>query len=166
MTSPTEQAAAKGKGKRPPFPESAAKGKGKGPPLPGSTPKGKGKGPPRPTGKVDRSPILINVLFLDGRTETLQVLTSDTVHMLKDKLSSTLEYSAYRQTLIFDGFILPNAAVLSDCGVVDGSTLNICIKTPNPLNVDDEVASVRANLFDELTKTTQRQRQQGQRSQT
>jgi len=63
--------------------------------------------------------------------------------MLKEKLADKLEFSAYRQTLIFDGRILQNTAILADLGVVDDSILNVCIKTPNPLNVDADIASSR-----------------------
>merc|ERR1719310_2432955 len=124
------------------------KGKGKGPPLPDSAAlaKGQGKGPYFPTPKPSPSkkgeaaePITVNVMFLDGRCEPVQVPASDTVRMLKEKLSEMLEYSAYRQTLVFEGRILRNHEFLSDVGVVEESLLNICIKTPNPLNVDDEV---------------------------
>eukprot|EP00746_Dinoflagellata_sp_MGD_P130447 gnl/MRDRNA2_/MRDRNA2_64377_c0_seq1.p1 gnl/MRDRNA2_/MRDRNA2_64377_c0~~gnl/MRDRNA2_/MRDRNA2_64377_c0_seq1.p1 ORF type:complete len:234 (+),score=64.78 gnl/MRDRNA2_/MRDRNA2_64377_c0_seq1:91-702(+) len=149
---------AKGKGK----------GKGKAPPLPDSTAlaKGKGKSSPYKSGqhatppcapsaskKVEAAPVItVNVMFMDGRTESVEVPASDTVRMLKEKLTNMLEYSAYRQALIFNGKIMRDHEVLRYSGVEDGSLLNICIKTPNPCQVDDDVASVRANVFDELTR--------------
>jgi hypothetical protein len=161
-----EHVTAKGKGK----------GKGKGPPPPDTTTlaKSKGKGsasasatghssgayaspsssrPSSSSKKVEAGPpIDVSVMFLDGRIESVQVLASDSVRTLKEKLRDKLEYSAYRQVLIFNGMVLRNAVPLDEMGVVDGSLLNVCIKTPNPLSVDDDVAAVRANALDELTR--------------
>jgi hypothetical protein len=157
----------RGKGPAPPDAATLAKGKGKGlAPMShhslGSNAASSVPVPPDefpqfispPSSKKVGSgpPINVSVMFLDGRCESVQVLASDTVQILKEKLGELLEYSAYRQTLIFNGVILRSVAILADVGVVDGSVLTVCIKTPNPLNVDHDVASVRANVFDELTR--------------
>ena len=67
----------------------------------------------------------IFVQMNDGKTITLDVLSSDLIEDVKNKLSDQVRFPPDQQRLTFNGQELEDGRTLPDYGVEGGSTVNL-----------------------------------------
>ena len=69
--------------------------------------------------------IFVNTLA--GKTITLDVEATDTIHAVKSKIQDKEGYPTYQQQLIFADVILVDGRILSDYNISEGETINMVL---------------------------------------
>merc|ERR1719428_1346410 len=79
-----------------------------------------------------KNSLTVSIRTMTGKTITLEVKPSDTVHGVKAMIEEIVQIPANKHTLNFAGQRLANHRALSDCGIMDKSTLRLILE---PLSV-------------------------------
>lgn len=78
--------------------------------------------------RIPHKPMKITVKMLTGKTVELDVLASDTVHAVKNKLSTKVEIEPELQRLIYAGKLLEDSQTLTQCNIKEPTLLHMVVK--------------------------------------
>merc|ERR1719428_269832 len=94
-----------------------------------------------------KNSLTVSIRTMTGKTITLEVKPSDTVHGVKAMIEEIVQIPANKHTLNFAGQRLANHRALSDCGIMDKSTLRLILE---PVSVSKESCSTASSDSSQL----------------